>query len=98
MQWEVGRAAGPGALLSGAGNRKLRLGLKAICEEEVGGDEGTIGDVGPGHHTQQWKGARGSRVVGRGGVGLASSSTQGSRPEGRHLRVLRQLLAQLPPC
>lgn len=90
--------AGQGALLPGAGNRKLRPGLKAICEEGVGGDEGTIGDVGLGHHTQQWKGARGSRVVARGGAGLASSSIWGSRPEGQHLSVLCQLPAQLPPC
>lgn len=56
-QWEVSLTARPGALLSGAGNRKLRLGLKAICEEVAGSDEGTIGDVGPGHHTRQQKGA-----------------------------------------
>ena len=55
-QWEVGLTAHPGALLSGAGNRKLRPGLKPICEEVAGSDEGTIGDVGPGHHTRQQKG------------------------------------------
>jgi len=67
VRWEVGRTAGPGALLSGAGNGKLRPGLKAICEEGLGSDEGTIGDVGLGHHTQQWKGA----PVWRPGEGLA---------------------------
>lgn len=55
-QWEVGLTARLGALLSGAGNRKLRPGLKPICEEVAGSDEGTIGDVGPGHHTRQQKG------------------------------------------
>lgn len=41
--WQVQEPCclGPGTGSSG--------GLKAICEEEVGGDS-TIGDVGPGHH------------------------------------------------